>query len=219
MHPDAPRAAATHDPFAAELRRFGAIGIGAVLVVLAGNALFIPGSGLLALAWRWRSRTPWSELGYARSQHPLAEIGAGAAMGSALCFLLRWVVLPGLGIAPRAHPELAHNPAAVPAMLYLIFAGSGFGEETTFRGFLFERLGCLLGRRGLARAATLVTASLLFGAAHYLEQGWGGVTQSTLSGLVFGLLYLATGRLWMPMAAHIAFNLTAYALIYWSPGS
>jgi len=53
--------------------------------------------------------------------------------------------------------------------------GAGFGEETVFRGFFFERLGRL-----------------------------------------FGTLFAVTGRLWLPMVVHVAFDLTAVALIYWN---
>jgi hypothetical protein len=35
-------------------------------------------------------------------------------------------------------------------------------------------------------------------------------------GLVFGTIFAVTGRIWMLMCAHTAFDLTAYALIYWN---
>ena len=39
--------------------------------------------------------------------------------------------------------------------------------------------------------------------------------QATISGLVFGTIMAVTGRIWMLMCAHAAFDLTAYAIIYW----
>jgi membrane protease YdiL (CAAX protease family) len=38
---------------------------------------------------------------------------------------------------------------------------------------------------------------------------------ATLRGFVFGAIFAATGRLWMPMFAHAAFDVTALAIIYW----
>ena len=35
------------------------------------------------------------------------------------------------------------------------------------------------------------------------------------SGLVFGTIFAVTGRIWMLMCAHAAFDLTALAIIYW----
>ena len=34
-------------------------------------------------------------------------------------------------------------------------------------------------------------------------------------GLVYGAIFARTGRLWMLIAAHAAFDLTALAIIYW----
>ena len=39
--------------------------------------------------------------------------------------------------------------------------------------------------------------------------------QAVITGLVFGAIYLATGNLWISIFAHIAFDLTAVAIIYW----
>jgi membrane protease YdiL (CAAX protease family) len=42
-----------------------------------------------------------------------------------------------------------------------------------------------------------------------------GVEQATIVGLVFGTIFAITGRIWMLMVAHAAFDLTAVAIIYW----
>ena len=34
--------------------------------------------------------------------------------------------------------------------------------------------------------------------------------------LVFGTIFAVTGRIWMVMCAHAAFDLTAVAIIYWN---
>jgi len=50
--------------------------------------------------------------------------------------------------------------------------------------------------------------------AHYAEQGWMGVMQSSMVGLVFGTAFAITGRVWPIMWAHAGFNLMAIAIIY-----
>jgi membrane protease YdiL (CAAX protease family) len=36
-----------------------------------------------------------------------------------------------------------------------------------------------------------------------------------MTGLVFGTIFAVTGRIWMVMCAHAAFDLAALAMIYW----
>ncbi|HEV2748239.1 MAG TPA: CPBP family intramembrane glutamic endopeptidase [Allosphingosinicella sp.] len=205
------------DPLAAALRGFGPIGILAMLAVYFGNALFVPLSGLLVLAWAWRSRTPWRAIGYARPRSWMGGLIVGLALGVALKLVMKALVMPLLGADPvnQAYHHLAGNTAALPAMLWLIVAGAGFGEETLFRGFMFERLGRLIGSGLVAKAAIVLITSLWFGLDHFAVQGLAGAQQATLVGLVFGSIYAVTGRLWMLICAHVAFDLTALAIIYW----
>ena len=73
----------------------------------------------------------------------------------------------------------------------------------------------LLGAGRAALAATVLITSALFALAHYPDQGLPGVEQAAVTGLVFGTIYAVTRRLWLPMVAHAALDLTALALIYW----
>ena len=65
-----------------------------------------------------------------------------------------------------------------------------------------------------SRRTVLLTAAW-FGLAHYSLQGTAGAEQATIVGLVYGTIFARSGRLWMLMAAHAAFDLTALAIIYW----
>ena len=51
------------------------------------------------------------------------------------------------------------------------------------------------------KTVSLVAVSLLFGFVHFYK-GPGGVVESTVSGLLLGTVYLATGNLWAPILAH-----------------
>lgn len=209
--------ASTGDRLARKLRGFGPVGLLAILVILAGNALLAPMSAVLALLWARWSRTPWREIGYIRPRNWIATVAGGIVFGIAFKLLLKSTVMPLLG-APdinQAYHYLAGNRAAIPATLWLLIAGAGFGEETIFRGYMFERLGKLLGSSVSAKTAIVLITSTLFALAHYSTQGLSGTEQAAISGLVFGTIFAATGRIFMLMCAHAAFDLTAYALIYW----
>lgn len=206
------------DRFAAGLRGFGPLGILAILVILAGNAVVLPLSAVLVLVWAWRSRTPWREIGYVRPRSWIGSLAAGIAFGIAFKFLMKAIVMPLPGADPinHAYHYLAGNRAAIPGALFAMIAGAGFGEETVFRGYLFERFGKLLGPGLGARISIVLLTSAWFGLAHYPVQGLAGAEQATIVGLAFGTIFAVTGRIWLPMCAHAAFDLTAYAIIYWN---
>jgi membrane protease YdiL (CAAX protease family) len=205
------------DDLARRLRGFGIIGIVAMLIILGGNSLFTPLSGILVLVWAGISKTPWRDLGLVRPRGWLRTIVIGILFGAALKFAMKSIVMPLLGAPPINGPFhfLAHNPAEIPAMLYIIIIGAGFGEEMIFRGWAFERFGKLLGRAPWVKVVAVVITSAWFGWAHYGFQGMVGVQNATVVGLVFGTTFAITGRLFMLMIAHFAFDLAAYAMIYW----
>ena len=205
------------DRFAAGLRGFGPLGILAILVVLSGNLVDPPLSAVLVLAWTWRSRTPWREIGYVRPRSWIGALTVGAVFGCAFKLLLKIIVMPLLGADPinHAYHYLVGNRAALPGMLLAVIVGAGFGEETVFRGYLLERLGKLLGHGAGARVAIVLFTAALFGVAHYSVQGLAGTEQAAIVGLVFGAIFAATGRIAMLMVAHAAFDVTAIAIIYW----
>ena len=127
------------------------------------------------------------------------------------------MVMPLLG-APsinQAYHFLVGNAAALPGMLFTLTVTAGFGEETVFRGYLFERCRKIFGHGKGAKTATILITSAIFASAHFLDQRWPGVEQACFTGVFFGALFLLTGNLWLPMIAHAAFDLTALAMIYW----
>src|ERR1700731_86237 len=132
----------TNDPVAAGLRGFGPLGILAILAILAGNFLFSPLSAIFVLVWVRLSRTPWREIGYVRPKSWIGSIVIGIVFGCAFKFLMKAIVMPLLG-APeinQAYHFLAGNTAAMPGMIFTMIVVAGFGEETVYRGWMFERL-------------------------------------------------------------------------------
>jgi CAAX protease family protein len=200
---------------AARLRGFGPLGLAAIVVVLAGSFIINPLSAALVLVWASVSRTPWREIGYVQPPSWLRDLVLGIVLGVALKLLMKAVVMPLLGadpINPR-YQHLVGNPTAVLGMLFPVIVGAGWGEETVFRGYLFERLRKRLGWSPAARTGIVLITSALFGVAH---EGVSAIQQATLVGLLIGTIYAIQGRLWMVMFAHAAFDLTAVAIIYWN---
>jgi membrane protease YdiL (CAAX protease family) len=204
------------DPFAADLRGFGPLGILALLVILVAQ-FAAPLSALLVLLWAWRSHTPWREIGYVRPRRWIQTVGIGIVFGIAFKFLMKSIVMPLLGADPinQAHQYLRGNRAALPAAIYSMIVVAGFGEETVFRGYMFERLGKLLGSAVWAKFFVVLLTTVLFAAAHY-RAGLSSVQQAAIAGLLFGTIFAVTGRIFMLMIAHAAFDLTAVAMIYWN---
>jgi len=205
------------DRFAAKLRGFGPLGILAALVIAAGQIL-APLSAVLVLVWARLSRTPWREIGYVRPKSWMGSLVAGVAFGILFKFLMKALVMPLLGANPtnQTYHYLVGNWTALAAAVWTMLVVGGFGEETVFRGYMFERLGKLLGRSLTARIATVLVTAALFASLHYFDQGLPGAEQAIITGLVFGTVFAFTGRLWMLMCAHAAFDLTAVAIIYWN---
>src|SRR5207302_1801552 len=135
----------TDDSWAARLRGFGPAGIVTMLVIpFAGTALL---SAILVLLWAWYTRTPWRELGYVRPKSWISASIVGIAFGVAFKLVMKAFVMPLLGAVPinQTYHYLAGDRAAALEFGVFILIGAGFGEETLYRGFLFERFGKLLG--------------------------------------------------------------------------
>jgi len=206
------------DHLAAALRGFGPLGILAILVILAGNFVLPPLSAILVLVWvRW-SETPWSEIGYVRPRSWMGAISIGIVFGVAFKLVMKTIVMPLLGAPPinPAYHYLAGNRAALPGILFVMVIVAGFGEETLFRGYMFERLGKLLGSSVVAKTSIVLLTSIVFGLEHYHEQGLPGAEQAIITGLVFGTIYAITRRIPTLMIGHAAFDVTAVAIIYWN---
>ena len=197
---------------------FGPPGILAVLVIVASSLVFSPLGAVLVLLWARRSRTPWREIGYVRPGSWIGSLAVGIGIGVVLKLLLKSIVMPLLGAEPinQAYHYLAGNRVAAALLIVQVTVYAGFAEETIYRGYLFERFGKLLGQGVGAKVVTVLATSSILGSLHYFEQGFSGVQNAIIAGLVFGTVFALTGRIWMVMCAHVAFDVVAIALIYWN---
>jgi membrane protease YdiL (CAAX protease family) len=207
----------SHDRFAAQLRGFGALGILAVLVIAAAQ-IVAPLSAVLVLVWARLSHTPLREIGYVRPKSWIGSLAVGVAFGILFKFLMKAIVMPLLGASPvnQAYHYLSGNRATLLTAVLTMIVVAGFGEETVFRGYMFERLGKLLGQSLAARIVIVLVTTALFGSLHYFEQGLAGAERAMMTGLAFGTVFAFTEQIWTLMCAHAAFDLTALAIIYWN---
>jgi len=215
-----PKQDASDTPVAKSLRGFGPVGLFVIaLILLTGNFFFdgivIPVGALLALAWVKLSRTPWRDLGYVRPKNWVATVALGIVFGIALKFAMKALVMPLLGADPInwAFHYLAGNRAALPFAIWMMFV-AGFGEETVFRGFAFERFFKAFGSSAIAKTAAVILTAIWFGFAHYRTQGVPGTEQAFIVGLIFGAIFARTRSILLLMVAHTAFDLTALTMIY-----
>jgi uncharacterized protein len=205
------------DKFAARLRGFGPLGILAILIILGGNFVMTPLSAILVLIWLKLSNTPWREIGYVRPRSWIKTIVVGIVLGITLKFAMKALVMPLLGAQPinQAYRFVTGNSAVIPSMIYTMIVIAGFGEETFYRGWMFERLGKLFGQSVTAKIAIVLITTILFASIHYPEQGWPGVENAFFTGLVFASVFAVTGQIFLLMIAHAAFDLTALWMIYY----
>jgi membrane protease YdiL (CAAX protease family) len=87
---------------------------------------------------------------------------------------------------------------------------AGVCEETMFRGFTLHYLHVFPWTLDLTLA--LVISSAIFGCNH-LYQGAGGVAGAAIAGFVFGLLFLLSGNLLLPIIVHGAVDLRMLAVL------
>jgi membrane protease YdiL (CAAX protease family) len=97
--------------------------------------------------------------------------------------------------------------------LLLIWSFAAFGEEFAYRGYFLRRTIDALGGSMRGSVAAVLLVGALFGIGHYY-QGLVGMIDSTVSGLVFGTLYVRSGgNLWPSTLAHGLTDTLALVLI------
>ncbi len=78
---------------------------------------------------------------------------------------------------------------------------AGIVEEFLYRGFAFWYLAHFM-----PMWAVVLVSSVAFGLGH-TYQGASGVLRVALAGIAFGILYVLTGSIWLPMLAHVVLDI------------
>jgi hypothetical protein len=150
----------------------------------------------------------WRDVGLSRFRNWKTTLGLGIAAGLLLEGFQLFVSQPILVRLLRKQPDLEDfrpligNLKLTLIFLVLAWVLAAFGEEMVYRGYLMNRVADLFNRTRRAWIISLIVVHVAFGLAH-AYQGWTGIIDEGLSGLLLAVIYLRTGRnLAVPIIAH-----------------
>ncbi len=196
-----------------------------VAIFWADEAGYVPLSKtpfLLVIAWaslRLRGLR-WRDVGLSLPARWPRLVAIGIAWGIGMWLLEFYVTMPvldrilGYGPDLSTFNEVAGNAKVLAIFLAANWVLAAFGEEMVWRGYALPRIAEFLGSGTRAWVLALVVVNAAFGLAH-LYQGWNGVIEATVGGVLLGVLYLVTGRnLVAPIVAHGLGNSMDFILMY-----
>ncbi len=162
--------------------------------------------GALAVYLLWRSGFGPDRIGLSRPRwrpDMLGGLGLAALIG--IPGLAFYQIARILGMNAEVEPaELYDTWWRIPVLLAMAFA-NGWAEEVVVVGFLLTRLRQL----HVSPVVAVVVTSVLRGLYH-LYQGFGAGLGNLAMGLIFGYVYVRTGRLWPLIVAHALIDAVAF---------
>ena len=199
------------------------IPVGLTLGALTGVIVLSPimGMALPLLAATWflrRDGLGWKDVGFAkpmRLSRFLVMTAAAVLSAYLLVILLLGPLVEAAGLPPQDLSSLKvlieGNTVYFRMFLLPVSWGSAaFGEELLVRGFLLNRLECA----AQSPAIAVVGQAAIFALAH-TYQGVTGALMVFVVGLVFGVVFLRSGRnLWPVIVAHGIIDTIAITSIY-----
>ena len=154
-----------------------------------------------------RAEVPMRRLGFGSPLQPLRFL-ALALLGVALLQVAGWSLTPlwehlfGAGRDLSRFEAVAGSTPELARLLLLSWTVAAFGEELAFRIVLMRGVAYSLGDGRAAYAVALVVQAVIFAAVH-AYQGPAGVGGTAVSGLIYGVLTLASrGSIWPAAMAH-----------------
>jgi membrane protease YdiL (CAAX protease family) len=184
---------------------------------------------LLLFGWisLWVRKLRWRDVGLSRFSNWKTTFGLGIAAGLLLEGFELLVSQPILArlLGKQPHFEdfrpLIGNLKLTLISIVFAWTVAAFGEEMVYRGYLMNRVADLLNRTRRAWIISLIVVHVAFGLAH-AYQGWTGIIDEGLAGILLGVIYLSTGRnLAVPIVAHGVCDSIDFVLIFFGkyPGT
>ena len=167
------------------------IGVQALIVMIA------------SLTGQFLRRRPITEMVGTLDWRWLKELSLGSVIGSLL------MLVPALILGIFGWVRWQWNPEGISTILtsLLLFAGVAIVEELLFRGFVFQRL-----ISGLGHWAAQLITTVFFLLTHLNNPGMTGDIKIIasinifLASILFGLAFIRTGSLAMPIGLHLMAN-------------
>lgn len=158
---------------------------------------------IASLTAQWLRRKPLAELFGMLNWRWLKELSLGGLIGSAL------MLTPALILSVFGWVNWQWNPEGLSVLSssLLLFAGVAAAEELLFRGFVFQRL-----ISGLGQWTAQLIIAAFFLLTHLNNPGMTGSVKFMasinifLASILFGLAYIRTRSLAMPLGLHFMAN-------------
>ena len=188
-----------------------------IILFMFGSAPWLVAAAALFLWWRGMG---WRAIGFRRPASLLRTMAVGVLVGVGYQLLGTYTVEPLIARATTGElPDVSQFRSLIGDEQQLVYrigiswSLAALLEEISFRGWLmtrFAEVGCF------ARSwwvGGMLATSVLFGVVH-AYQGVSGIIATGLTGLVFGGVYLATGRnLWACIVAHGVLDTTGFVMM------
>jgi membrane protease YdiL (CAAX protease family) len=188
------------------------------LLFIFGSTPWLVAAAMLFLWWRGPG---WRAIGLRRPASLTRTLALGVGVGVGYQLLGTFLVEPLVarltsGTLPDVSQfrSLIGNKMQLAYWLAISWTLAAILEELSFRGWLmtrFAEVGHFDRRWWLV---SVIATSVLFGVVH-AYQSLSGIVATGLTGLLFGGLYLATGRnLWACIIAHGVLDATGFVMMY-----
>lgn len=162
-------------------------------------AIYVLASVLAVFAFRARARGR-IRMGLGPRSGASREFAVGAAV-TTVAMLGVFAVESALGVVRVGRVGFDLLVLVVAFVIYLVLAAL---EELVYRLFALNGLLALTGRPWVAVAGS----TALFALAHAFNDGATPLSllSAALGGVMYGLAFVLSGRIWMPMGMHLAWN-------------
>ncbi|MFF2387317.1 CPBP family intramembrane glutamic endopeptidase [Agromyces sp. NPDC058104] len=165
------------------------------------------GFGVFAIVWyRRHDRPVWRSLGITANRWSALDVLVGLVIPLVVIGLV-FVAELGLGaieVSPGASDWSGLGGALGQIIGYALF------EEVLFRVLLLSGLVILFRNLAAGRWIAVAIVAAAFGAVHLTNPNATliGAFGTALGGVIYGIAFLATRAIWLPVALHVSWNLS-----------